>query len=379
MGPNYGLMSTMANGIKEGMLSYQTQQQIQRQQGVEDLLRGVQKNPDTGAYEYTPQKQAEVDFGKQKMAHEKSLLDTQTALENANSPQSQIAIQNYKNLYGKDLAPGTTGQQAQGLLNATGNVYKADMGFKGKQESIQAASDRQDKNLDYKNNNPSAASGAQGIRQDAITARATGKITGDSLLNGFKNQANSIDKGQRLLNDPDKPVSITVAHEILQDYANALSGAKGGGSDYKLKSISPKMLEEMEGNFMTLIKSDPNQPAPKAQVQFLKDMGARLSETYDKQIENRANTFGVGLEDTYKHTPQAVSAVNSMIKAHKGGGWRSIGQEPVVSPQDQGASQGLIQATSETTRFGQDVLDYAKAHNITPEQANAIKVKRGGK
>ena len=55
MAENYGLMTGIANGIKEGMLAYQTQKQINRQNDLSNLLQGVQENPETGQLELTPE------------------------------------------------------------------------------------------------------------------------------------------------------------------------------------------------------------------------------------------------------------------------------------------------------------------------------------
>lgn len=55
MAENYGLMTGIANGIKEGMLAYQTQKQINRQNDLTNLLQGVQENPETGKLELTPE------------------------------------------------------------------------------------------------------------------------------------------------------------------------------------------------------------------------------------------------------------------------------------------------------------------------------------
>ncbi len=58
--PNYGLLSGLANGLKEGLLSYQTTKNIQNQQQMQALATGYQRNPDTGALEPTQAKQEEM-------------------------------------------------------------------------------------------------------------------------------------------------------------------------------------------------------------------------------------------------------------------------------------------------------------------------------
>jgi len=70
--PNYGLMNEMVNGIREGMLAFQTARQIKRQNKMENLMKGVQENPETGELEYTPemkeQKRVEGLLKKQQLA-----------------------------------------------------------------------------------------------------------------------------------------------------------------------------------------------------------------------------------------------------------------------------------------------------------------------
>lgn len=58
--PNYGLLSGLAEGVKQGMITYQTMKGIQHQNQMQELAAGVQKNPDTGNLEYTPAKQAMI-------------------------------------------------------------------------------------------------------------------------------------------------------------------------------------------------------------------------------------------------------------------------------------------------------------------------------
>lgn len=68
--PNYGLLTEMANGIKEGMLAYQTASQIKRQNQLTNLQQGLVENPQTGQLEYTPEM-------KQKMATQAQMQQLQ--------------------------------------------------------------------------------------------------------------------------------------------------------------------------------------------------------------------------------------------------------------------------------------------------------------
>lgn len=60
--PNYGMLAGLTNGLKEGLIAYQTKKQIDRTENQENLLKGMQKNPETGELEYTPQKKQQMDL-----------------------------------------------------------------------------------------------------------------------------------------------------------------------------------------------------------------------------------------------------------------------------------------------------------------------------
>jgi hypothetical protein len=73
--PNYGLLTGIADGIKQGMISYQTAKQIQRQNQMQDLLGGVMENPQTGILEFTPEMKAQKEFARKKQALEMQEYD----------------------------------------------------------------------------------------------------------------------------------------------------------------------------------------------------------------------------------------------------------------------------------------------------------------
>lgn len=58
MADNYGLLGTMASGIREGLLAYQTTQQMKRQNQMQNLLQGTQED-DQGNLGFTPEMQAQ--------------------------------------------------------------------------------------------------------------------------------------------------------------------------------------------------------------------------------------------------------------------------------------------------------------------------------
>ena len=53
--PNYGLIQGLANGLKEGLVTYQTMSNLKHQQKMQELAAGVTRNPQTGELEPTPE------------------------------------------------------------------------------------------------------------------------------------------------------------------------------------------------------------------------------------------------------------------------------------------------------------------------------------
>lgn len=95
--PNYEAMTGIANGIKEGLLAYQTMNQIKRQQGMENLLQGVRQSPQTGEYEYTPEKLAQIQYEKK----QKEMQDKVNELKlQEYDPTSQYSLKSTESLRG---------------------------------------------------------------------------------------------------------------------------------------------------------------------------------------------------------------------------------------------------------------------------------------
>ena len=105
--PNYEAMTGFANGIKEGLMAYQTKKQIDRTNQMEGLLKGVQDGPN--GLEFTPQK-------KQQMALEQQRLQREQSFGDVSSPESLKYNAFAKNTLGQDLPEGMSATDIKGLL-----------------------------------------------------------------------------------------------------------------------------------------------------------------------------------------------------------------------------------------------------------------------
>lgn len=100
---DYGLGTSIANGLKEGLIGYQTMRQIKnqedqqkRQQQMQGLLSGVQSNQQTGQLEFTPEMRLQ-------RAQEARIRENQESQLNPTSGPSQQA----RALMGGLLGPKT--------------------------------------------------------------------------------------------------------------------------------------------------------------------------------------------------------------------------------------------------------------------------------
>ena len=183
--PNYGMGAELANGIKEGLISYQTTKNMQRTQQLNDLLSGVQKNPDTGEFEYTPRKQQQM------LAED---LATKHHMENYD-PNSQVSKAKgllYQQGSGHDIPEGLSGadidETSKNMINPMFHAY----GMLGQQGlKNQGALDTQGLKgqtaIDVAKIRASAMRPSIGLRQDALDERVHGQqvkaINNDPMLN----------------------------------------------------------------------------------------------------------------------------------------------------------------------------------------------------
>jgi hypothetical protein len=201
-----------------------------------------------------------------------------------------------------------------------------------------------------------------GIKKDNQTAAAKAKVVNDKDLVSMTGTSRNIFRGMHTLapdkarvsvSNPTGAVTVTEAHEVLQDFAAALSQGKIA-SDFKLKSISPKMLQEMSATFDTLLSSDPNQPAPPEQVKFLQNFGTRLGGAYKTQVADRARALRTGLTETYKNNPTAAEVAGKALDLYENGEWMTPVDHPPqtkLSPEERARRIKFLESSRKTAGY----------------------------
>ncbi len=140
---DFGLGTSIANGIKEGLIGYQTMRQIRnqeeqtkRQNQLQGLLHGVQQNQQTGQMEFTPEM-------KQQRADEALIRGNQAAQNIATSRSSEQARQLFGGLLGpkhqipSEMTAAELKEYMPGLI-ATIKQEETDLDRRKKQAQIDA-------------------------------------------------------------------------------------------------------------------------------------------------------------------------------------------------------------------------------------------------
>ena len=280
MGPNYEAMSGIANGIKEGLLAYQTQKQINRQQDMAGLLQGVETDPATGKVRYTPQKQAEIDFQKQKMAQDQAELIHKQALMNPESPETLRQLELTKSLTGQEIPKGMTGQEAisaQGLLVPK---LKAVTSENISQDRIEAAAQRA----------AEAAARSQSKNEFKASKDENKDFTnmGKALGTGWTARSGNAGKVQAVINSADRLNGLfsqfpdgNVPKGQTTELATAVAGMISGGSPQSQHQIDMMVPSTMKGNAADIASWFTGDPKGREQQAFIH----QLQDTTNRELE----------------------------------------------------------------------------------------------
>jgi len=340
MGPNYEAMTGMANGIKEGMLAYQTQKQIQRTQDMQGLLQGIQKNPETGELEYTPQKQAEMQNARKKAEYDAGLIDP-------TSKQSEIARRNYEGLIGKALDPETNAEQVKGMIPTSGMIYRSDISTKEKEAALNEARKKE-------------ASRFELDKQKADIERKLKEAQIESL--GKKSESDK--------NIPQNVYAAATFAKRMKDAQDNIENVISAGYDptsidAKIKSSkyfpeiltdqNQKLMDQAKKNFLT--------------AQLRRESGATISDA----------EFATG-NSMYFPQPGDTEAVLAQKKRNREisiAGLEAEGAKalPKLEQKLDANTKGLLPKSS--TEQDTNILKYSQEHGLSYDQAKQILLKRG--
>jgi hypothetical protein len=297
--PDMGLASGLAEGLKQGLISYQNIKNIQHQQQMQELVAGVQKNPVTGALENSPLRD-------QQMQAQGLLAQNQIA---ENDPESDVS---------QKLA------SARGLMAASGNAKIPSNIYSGLSASQQKELDPLTK-TDLSGQfgilksmmNPLAEIKREQMytAKDNQAAQAVDKVTNDPQL---KNHAQRIQGADRILGQlgEAKQGKIVDTNQLLNDinteYVNLLTGANNSA----LGKQERTEYTTMAGNLAALkqkLSGDPQSINSPEILNQLETQVRSLKSNYQGMYSDRANSLKRNYSHNKDATDQQQAKINEMV------------------------------------------------------------------
>lgn len=317
---NYGMLTNISNGIREGLMGYQTAKQIKRQEEMQNLMQGVQRNAETGELEFTPEKKALMEQQKAKREAEMQASQRQLQMTQPESEISQRAI-----------------QTAQGLLGSGSEKYLTGMSA-----------------AELKEMQPLIASK---MRQQGMLERATK----EPMLAGAKD-ASSLRKEFNARPEVKNYREVNIQADKIEN---------------AIKSKSPAGDMSMIFAYMKLL--DPNSTVREGEYAT-----AQNATSIPDAIRNAYNRAATGEKLNEKQRQDFFNQAQNLVESHRVGYQKAYDEYADIAKL-QGIDTRLIFGSAkppqarQAPQFESDVIEYAKSHNISPEEAQNIKLQRGGK
>lgn len=265
-----GLLSGLANGLQQGMITYQTMKNIQHSQRMQELASGVQKNADTGELEYTPEKMAQV--------------------------QQQRDMYSPDSDYSKGLAAKRGLLLHSGNPNIPANVFN---GLSGAQQKELEGYGKADLTGYYGMLGNQAKAAAMGGRVEVMRddqASKAGHAFEEPLMNQMTNTKNNLDRAMQMLNGK-TPITAKNFAILQQDMINAM--APGGAATEG--KVSREMVHTLQDSLNDLALKfgnvkDLRQAQPQV-IQQLRDTINGVRSDYATAAKQRVKEIGSNFSD----------------------------------------------------------------------------------
>lgn len=365
---DYGLIGGLGQGIQQGLLMYQKQKQLNRENQIQNLTSGLQTDAD-GNLQLTDQAQLHKDaqavqdqaaMDKQNAGSDrsKSAVGLLKAQANSVNPGSGDQIPDMSEDQVKELGvplqkPGVTNyyamqkqqanNDAKGQLAQTNNQFKGDQGLLNRQKDLSVADKRSQ-----------GQTARIGLMQGNQAFNAMKGVNNDKILVPLQNISNKLDKGDEILSSPNP--SVNRLHEVAQDYSSALNNGQIS-SDFKLRQISTDSFYDHLKQLEARVTANPDQPAPADEVAYWKKFGESLKAANNRQMSQRAQQVTTGMSTAFQNNPQALKAAQEAA-------------QPFIS---RGQSQGLIQGQPSAHPQDQAAIAWAQSNPKDPRAAAILK------
>lgn len=262
-----------------------------------------------------------------------------------NDPNSPLA-QSLKRTYGKTLSSiGGDASILEGMSASQIKEYaaqpiseqvKMSMAKDAARAKVEAANA-----LGSKKSDPNSPQQRRvGIYADKATSAAANDLHNDKNIGKLSALYQNVARG---IHNVTPTMTYQVAHEVLQDYAAALSGMNAT-TDSRIAGITPEMLDEKKAAIATMVTSNPNRPIAPEFYKFLKEQGARLKDGFQNSVVSEVQRKSAGKKyqspemqrsfeeardaylngDVFKKTDEAFATTHNAKYQDAGGAQRQV-------------------------------------------------------
>lgn len=334
--PNYGLLTDIAGGLREGLIDYQTINNAKRNQQRDDLVQGIQDGPN--GPQFTPEKQAQLE---QQRNMAKLQNDQQMSEYDPNSAAAQRGFQVRKNA--GLIVPEGASLHEQGEYD---KVNEFAQGQQTKKMLAQLLADR-------KSSKPGAD-------------LTPGQLAADRDFGKEYNEWNQSGKA-----GVDK--NLTRLHGALDQLEADKNKSSLSG---RFTGLLPNFLRSTES------KTIQQDVQAAAQASLKQALGSQFTEKEGERIMNAAYDPSLPPEENIKKINNAIDEIES-IKQSKDARSQQFQKQGTLFglPNEGGEGQAAIAQPKTKAQSGQDAdaAKFSQLHNVDYATAlNIINARRGG-
>lgn len=436
---DYGLIGGLAQGLMQGLGSYQAQKQYNNDQALKQAQlknelnktnitaqhEGLIQNPDTGSFGPSQLTQAKQGAELQQVEKQADIQSDPTHPINVYGRgiladqinQSQQARQFFQRLQASQLGKPFEDPKIQQMspeelvpqnltINDIENLRKMglDPALGGHaKDSFDSMLKLQKFGLDQRNT--AAREGMAKSRADQVALQTSGQamgaaqtITQDSNISKYSDSIKAGQAAQNVTHNPENPPTYQMFNDAQIQFTNAVSGA-GSGTDSKVEATKYNTLEQKMHKIISDLQSRPDMPRlPNGQLDPHGQVPPEVLKAFDSTVKDFMDTTkrfmgrrAIALGNLGPNINEDVKrSVEDNITKNYSPGWKygmspeqwekkSFGKSitaPVVGKKEK-PSSGLLSG-GQSQGFSPDVLNYAQQHGITPAQAQQIKIQRTG-
>lgn len=350
-GPDYGTaglisgLGGLAQGINQGLITYQNQQNIKYNQKMEEALTGMQRNDD-GSFTPTPAKQQAMQLQSQLQTRQLHEMDPSSQESQTARQVSRGLMQNIPGFKG-DVSQLIPDNASAADLKENNPLEKATMAGMYGMLGQQARGNAMQGMVDVRKQQ-------FGETQNQNAIKVGHDYDADPIIKNSKVKLNAMKQSGAILDNPNKPVTANDFAAAYQDYLN---GTAPGGQPTEGKATReiPDTFEQkwnaLKGKFGQF--DDMRQDAD----------GAQLISLLNENRKSSMNELGqqIGSEAGIVHQNYAQST-NPKVRATDDAKYKQYTGGLIQSGQNQ--RSGAAQDPKITQYAQQNGLDYAHAAQI---------------